>query len=69
MMLCLRAAVDRADRDHGRLDRLDLAADDRLQIEHQPGGDHDRVDRRVGCGAVAAAALIVMSTLSTLACA
>ena len=52
----LRAGVDRADGDDRRVDRLDFAADDRLQIEHEFGGDDDRVDRRFGARAVAAAA-------------
>ena len=56
MMLCLRAGMDRADGDHGRLDRVRFAADQRLQVEHQLRGHDDRVDRRMRSGAVPAAA-------------
>jgi hypothetical protein len=49
--------VDRADRDDGRIERVVLAAHERLQIEHDARGDDDRVDGRMRRGAVAALAL------------
>ena len=49
----LGAAVDRADGHDGRLDRLDLAADDRLEVEDGQRRQDDRVDRPVRPGAVA----------------
>src|SRR6185437_824023 len=52
----LGAAVDRADGDDGRVGRLDLAADDRLQIEDELSAHDDGVDRGVRIGPVAAAA-------------
>ena len=49
----LLAAVDRPHREHGWLDRLDLPADDRLEVEDREGRQDDRVDGQVGHGAVA----------------
>src|ERR1700681_231019 len=49
-----RAAVDRADRDHRRFDRIDLAADDALQASHYVGGNDDRIDRPLRHRTVAA---------------
>src|SRR5208337_2980592 len=46
--------VNRAHGDHGRLDRLDLAADDRLEIEDGERRQDDRIDGAVRQGAVAA---------------
>ena len=46
--------VNRAHGDHGRLDRLDLAADDRLEIEDGERRQDDRIDGAVRPGAVAA---------------
>ena len=43
----LGPAVDRADGDDRRVERVDLAADDRLEVEHRQGGQDDRVDRPV----------------------
>ena len=57
MMLCFVPPWMDAHGHHGRLDRLHLAAHDRLQVEHQPRGDDDRVDRRVRVRPVAAAAV------------
>ena len=53
----LRAAVDRTDRHHRRLGGLDLAADDRLQVEDQSGGLDDRINCGMGSGAMTAAAV------------
>src|SRR5260370_39132221 len=53
----LAAAVDRADRDHGRVGWVGLAADQRLQVENDPGRQDDRVYRSVRGRAVAALAL------------
>ena len=52
----LRAAVDRADRDHRGVERRVLARDDRLQRQHHARGDHHGIDRGLGPRAVAAAA-------------
>ena len=52
----LGPAVDRADGHDRRLARLDLAADDRLEVDDDQGGQDDRVDRAVRPGAVAALA-------------
>ena len=49
----LGPAVDRADRHDGRLDRLDLAADDRLEVDDDERRQDDRVDRPMGPGPVA----------------
>ena len=47
-------AVDRAHGDHGWLDRLDLAADDRLEIENGERRQDDRIDSAVWPGAMTA---------------
>ena len=52
-----RAAVDGADRDDGRIMRIDIARHDRLQCHHEAGRRDDRIDRLVRNGAVAANAL------------
>ena len=57
MMLCLRAAVDRADGDDGGIQRIVLARHDRLQREDGAGRDDDGIDGRVRRRAVAAAAV------------
>ena len=51
VVLC--AAVDRADGDHRRNARFDLAADDRLQTENDACGQDNRVDTVVRSRAVA----------------
>ena len=52
----LGATVDRADGDHRRVERRDLAADDGLQVGHQQRRQGDRVLGGVRVGAVAAGA-------------
>ncbi len=49
----LGAAVDRADGDDRRLAGLDLAADDRLQVDDHQRRQDDRIDGAVRPGAVA----------------
>ena len=41
----LRAAVNRPDGDHDRVDRVVLARHDRLQRQDDARGEHDRIDR------------------------
>ena len=53
----LGAAVNRADRDDHGIERVGLAAHDGLQIENDPGREHDGIDGDVRCGTVAALAL------------
>ena len=52
-----RAAVDRADGDDGGVGRLDLAADDGLEVENQEGGQDDGVDGEMRSRAMAALAV------------
>ena len=49
------AAVKRADRNDRRLERIDLAADDLLQVDDELGGDQNRIDRLMRRRTVAAA--------------
>ncbi len=50
----LGADPDRPDRDHRGLERVDLTGGDRLQPQDHRRGQHRRVDRELGRGAVAA---------------
>ena len=53
----LGAGMEAADRDYRRIERVILAADQSLQRDDDPRGEHDRVLGRVRIGAVAAEAL------------
>src|SRR5689334_11586130 len=46
-------AMDRADRDDGGIERIELSADDGLQIDNNPRGDDDWIDRPLRSGAMA----------------
>ena len=58
------AGMQRADGDHGRLQRIDVARDDGLQRHHDAAGDTTGSTRWCGMRAVAAAAVKVMVRVS-----
>ena len=63
----LRAAVNRADGDNAGIDRVQLAADNRLQIHDQFGGNDNRINRQMGRAPWPPLPLMTISTVSTLA--
>ena len=55
--VALHAAMDRADADHRALERIDVAADHRLERDDDLGGDQHRIDAQMRIGAVRADAV------------